>query len=89
MKKHTTKPFILGYRISPEESEEGGLRMQDTYVLIDRLIDEGVDYVHASLVNALSSKPVGSQGEKTYVELIAVAVLFINHQSNRTCLPVL
>lgn len=71
IKKHATKPFILGYRISPDEPEEGGLRMKDTYVLIDRLIDEGVDYVHASLANVLSSKLVDSQDEKTYVELIA------------------
>ncbi|MCL6604435.1 MAG: NADH-dependent flavin oxidoreductase [Paenibacillus sp.] len=71
IEKHATKPFILGYRISPDEPEEGGLRMKDTYVLIDRLIDEGVDYVHASLANVLSSKPVDSQDEKTYVELIA------------------
>ena len=49
IKKHATKPFIFGYRISPDESEEGGLRMKDTYALIDHLIEEGVDYVHASL----------------------------------------
>ncbi|GGF99932.1 NADH-dependent flavin oxidoreductase [Paenibacillus albidus] len=70
IKKHATKPFIFGYRISPDEPEEGGLRMKDTYALIDCLIEEGVDYVHASLVNALSSKPVDSQDEKTYLELI-------------------
>ncbi|NIK80595.1 2,4-dienoyl-CoA reductase-like NADH-dependent reductase (Old Yellow Enzyme family) [Paenibacillus castaneae] len=70
IKKHATKPFILGYRISPEESEEGGLRMSDTYALIERLIEEDVDYVHASLAAALSSKPVNSQDEKTYLELI-------------------
>lgn len=70
IKKHAAKPFIFGYRISPDEPEEGGLRMKDTYALIDRLIEEGVDYVHASLVNALSSKPVDSQDEKTYLELI-------------------
>jgi 2,4-dienoyl-CoA reductase-like NADH-dependent reductase (Old Yellow Enzyme family) len=70
IKKHATKPFILGYRISPEESEEGGLRMRDTYALIERLIEEDVDYLHASLADALSSKPVDSQDEKTYLELI-------------------
>jgi 2,4-dienoyl-CoA reductase-like NADH-dependent reductase (Old Yellow Enzyme family) len=68
--KYATKPFILGYRISPDEHEEGGLRMKDTYALINRLIEADVDYVHASLDNALSSKPVDSQDEKTYLELI-------------------
>lgn len=68
IKKYATKTFILGYRISPDEHEEGGLRMKDTYELINRLIDADVDYVHASLVDALSSKPADSQ--KTYLELI-------------------
>jgi 2,4-dienoyl-CoA reductase-like NADH-dependent reductase (Old Yellow Enzyme family) len=44
--------------------------MKDTYELINRLIESDVDYIHASLVSALSSKPVDSQDEKTYLELI-------------------
>lgn len=71
IEKHATKPFILGYRFSPDEPMKGGLRMKDTYTLIDRLIAEGLDYVHASLADALTSKPVDSQDEKTYLELIA------------------
>lgn len=70
IKKHATKPFIFGYRISPDENQEGGLRMKDTYELINRLIEANVDYVHASLADALSSKPVDSQDEKTYLELL-------------------
>lgn len=70
IKKHATKPFIFGYRISPDEHEEGGLKMKDTYELINRLIEADVDYVHASLANALSSKPVDSKDDKTYLELI-------------------
>ncbi|MCC2929794.1 MULTISPECIES: NADH-dependent flavin oxidoreductase [Bacillus] len=68
--KHATKPFILGYRISPDEPQEGGLRMKDTYALIERLIEEDIDYIHASLKDALSSKPIDSQDDKTYLELI-------------------
>jgi 2,4-dienoyl-CoA reductase-like NADH-dependent reductase (Old Yellow Enzyme family) len=70
IQKHAVKPFILGYRISPDEHQEGGIRMKDTYVLIDRLIEAEVDYVHASLADALSSKPVDSQDDRTYLELI-------------------
>lgn len=81
IEKHATKPFMLGYRLSPDEHEEGGLRMKDTYALIERLIEEDVDYVHASLADALSSKPVDSQDEKTYLELI------VDHVNNRV--PVL
>ncbi|MFS2173371.1 NADH-dependent flavin oxidoreductase [Priestia megaterium] len=70
IKKHATKPFMLGYRISPDEIQEGGLRMKDTYTLIEHLIEKDVDYIHASLKDALSSKPVDSQDDKTYLELI-------------------
>ncbi|WP_018885745.1 NADH-dependent flavin oxidoreductase [Paenibacillus massiliensis] len=74
IQKHASKPFILGYRISPDEHQEGGLRMKDTYVLIDRLIEVGVDYVHASLGAALTAKPVDTQDDKTYLELIVAHV---------------
>ncbi|MFE4036323.1 NADH-dependent flavin oxidoreductase [Priestia sp. YIM B13489] len=77
IKKHASKPFILGYRISPDEHQTGGLRMKDTYELINRLIEANVDYVHASLANVLSSKPVDSKDDKTYLELIA------EHVNNR------
>ncbi|KIV73136.1 hypothetical protein SZ39_2264 [Bacillus mycoides] len=70
IKTYATKPFMLGYRLSPDEPQEGGLRMKDTYELINHLIEANVDYVHASLANALSSKPVDNQDEKTYLELI-------------------
>ncbi|AIQ58698.1 NADH-dependent flavin oxidoreductase [Paenibacillus borealis] len=70
IEKHAAKPFIFGYRISPDEHQIGGIRMKDTYVLIERLIEAEVDYVHASLPDALSSKPVDSQDDKTYLELI-------------------
>jgi 2,4-dienoyl-CoA reductase-like NADH-dependent reductase (Old Yellow Enzyme family) len=70
IKKHANKPFMLGYRVSPEESStEGGLTMEDTYQLIDRLIEQDLDYIHASL-DDVSSKPKTSQNEKTRLELI-------------------
>ncbi|KJD45938.1 NADH-dependent flavin oxidoreductase [Paenibacillus terrae] len=71
IKKYAEKPFILGYRFSPEErSQPGGLRMEEAYVLIDRLAEQKVDYIHASLDHVLSS-PVETQSEKTRLELIA------------------
>ncbi|MBY5454350.1 NADH-dependent flavin oxidoreductase [Rhizobium leguminosarum] len=68
------RPFLLGYRISPEEPEEGGLRINDACGLIDRLIDTGVDYIHASLANVLETKPMASADEHTIAELIATHV---------------
>lgn len=67
---HATKPFMLGYRFSPEESSKvDGLRMKDTYELIDFLVEQNLDYIHASL-DYMSSKLVDSQDEKTRLELI-------------------
>ncbi|MGG3445227.1 NADH-dependent flavin oxidoreductase [Bacillus nitratireducens] len=70
IKKNAKKPFALGYRFSPDEPQEGALRMKDTYELINHLIEANIDYVHASLASALTAKPVDSQDEKTYLELI-------------------
>ncbi|MGF9772431.1 NADH-dependent flavin oxidoreductase [Priestia aryabhattai] len=70
IEKHATKPFILGYRFSPEESSKvDGLRLKDTYELIDNLVEQDLDYIHASLFD-MSIKPVNSQDEKTWLELI-------------------
>lgn len=72
-----TKPFLIGYRISPEESAEGGLRIEDTYKLLDRLISSGVSYIHASLVSINESYPVDhSKGQRT-IELL------LNHIAGR------
>jgi 2,4-dienoyl-CoA reductase-like NADH-dependent reductase (Old Yellow Enzyme family) len=68
------RPFLLGYRISPEEPEEGGLRINDAYGLIDSLIDVGVDYIHASLANVLEAKPLSGTDDRTVAELIVTRV---------------
>lgn len=43
------RPFIIGYRLSPEEIEEPGISLDDTLFLIDQLIAESLDYIHISL----------------------------------------
>ena len=58
IKTFAGRPFLLGYRISPEEHNEGGLRMQDSLELVDRLIDAKIDYLHASLSNAIDAMPI-------------------------------
>jgi 2,4-dienoyl-CoA reductase-like NADH-dependent reductase (Old Yellow Enzyme family) len=67
IKNHATKPFIFGYRISPEE--QGGYGMEDAYELIDRLVEQDLDYIHVSL-DDVSSKPRGIEDGKTRLELI-------------------
>lgn len=68
--EHAKRPFILGYRISPDEPSEGGLRIADSMVLIDRLIEAGVDYIHASLFDIRNAKPMDYVGERTTAELL-------------------
>ncbi|MGO7960326.1 NADH-dependent flavin oxidoreductase [Rhizobium leguminosarum] len=71
---HATRPFLLGYRVSPEEPEEGGLRIEDTYELIEHLIDGGVDYIHASLTSVLEAQPLEAIADRPIAELIAAMV---------------
>lgn len=42
-------PFILGYRISPEEIETPGIRLDDTLKLIDILSNTPITYLHISM----------------------------------------
>lgn len=41
--------FILGYRFSPEELEEPGIRFDDTMYLLNTLAEENLDYFHFSM----------------------------------------
>lgn len=68
--EHADRPFLIGYRISPEESGDGALRIADTTVLINRLIEAGVDYVHASLFDIPNARPQDNVSERTIAELL-------------------
>lgn len=56
--KYADRPFALGYRISPEETPQKTFGLDDTFVLIDQLIDKKVDYLHFSLMDAVNQKPL-------------------------------
>lgn len=47
--KYATRPFIMGYRISPEEVEEPGITLADAHALVEKLKDEPLDYLSISL----------------------------------------
>lgn len=53
IREYAQRPFALGYRISVEESEDNGLEITDSLVLIDQLIADGIDYLHVSLTDVL------------------------------------
>lgn len=62
--------FIVGYRFSPEEPEENGLTMTDTFTLMEKLVEKELDYLHVS-VNDFWSKPRrGADESKTRIEWI-------------------
>lgn len=47
--QHADRPFVIGYRFSPEEYETPGIRFEDTLYLVDKLADKAIDYLHVSL----------------------------------------
>ncbi|MCS3424423.1 fumarate reductase flavoprotein subunit [Rahnella sp. BIGb0603] len=47
--KYADSSFIIGYRFSPEELEEPGIRFTDTMYLLEQLAARGLDYLHFSL----------------------------------------
>lgn len=51
VKQYANRPFLVGYRISPEEFETPGIRFEDTLFLIDQLAQSKLDYLHISLNN--------------------------------------
>lgn len=68
--KYAKNPFIIGYRLSPEEPETPGITMTETFTLLDALADAEVDYIHMAL-NDLWSKPRhGVESNRSRVELI-------------------
>ena len=69
IKKYADRPFLVGFRISPEEPES--YRVHDIFPFIDRLIGSGIDYLHVSLADLLHQKPTDHQdSDKTILEFI-------------------
>ncbi|MGO4772039.1 NADH-dependent flavin oxidoreductase [Flavobacterium sp. W22_SRS_FK3] len=76
IKKYADRPFITGFRISPEEPES--YRVKDIFPLIDKLIDCGIDYLHVSLADLLSQK---SDDDKNADKPILKLILdHVNHR---------
>ncbi len=67
---HARQPFALGYRITMEEEIDGGLRLADSLKLVNRLVDAGISYLHASLGSALEQKPANSDMDATVVSIL-------------------
>lgn len=71
---YADRPFILGYRFSPEELEEPGITMDDTLALVDELKRTGLDYLHISTGDVMQTS-IRDKSQKTpVVQMIAEAV---------------
>lgn len=51
IRETATQPFILGYRISPEEVEKPGITLNQTLTFVKKLDNLGLDYLHVSMGN--------------------------------------
>ncbi|MGT2934025.1 NADH-dependent flavin oxidoreductase [Streptococcus catagoni] len=55
LKEKSDRPFLIGYRLSPEEIEEPGITLSDTLQLVEQLIHLQIDYLHLSMDNVWQS----------------------------------
>lgn len=53
VRQYADDAFIIGYRFSPEELEEPGIRFDDTLYLLEKLAARGLDYLHFSMGTSL------------------------------------
>ncbi|WP_445323385.1 NADH-dependent flavin oxidoreductase [Paenibacillus sp. FSL R7-0128] len=70
VKQHAEGAFLVGYRFSPEEPETPGITMAETFALIDALTAEGLDYLHASLMELWSLPHRGTGDSRPRIEQI-------------------
>jgi len=70
VRQHAKRPFLVGYRFSPEEPETPGLTMAETFRLIDALAEKSLDYIHVSLQDFWSAPRRGADESKARIEWI-------------------
>lgn len=70
IEEYSDHPFILGYRISPEEIEEPGIRIEDTLQLIDKLADKPIDYLHISMGTVFRTSLNNKDDQEPLIEKI-------------------
>ncbi|MFD1472383.1 NADH-dependent flavin oxidoreductase [Companilactobacillus mishanensis] len=47
--EYAKTPFIMGYRLSPEEVEKPGITIEDTLAFVDAIKNKPIDYLHVSM----------------------------------------
>ena len=67
-------PFLVGYRISPEEVENPGITMKDTLQLVEALSKKKLDYLHVSVQDFWEGSLRDEDDTISRTELIAAKV---------------
>ena len=66
IEQYADRPFLLGYRQSPEEPMAPGITLQDSLAFVNKLIDLPVDYLHLSLKDAFQT-PFKDKDDQTKI----------------------
>ena len=67
-------PFLVGYRISPEEMENPGITMEDTLQLVEALSHKQLDYLHVSVMDFWAASMRNKEDTTARAQLIAAKV---------------
>lgn len=68
--EYAKQPFLVGYRLSPEEELKPGITMADTLILVDALANKDLDYLHVSLMDFWSKPRRGVEDNRSRMEII-------------------
>ena len=68
--EYAKQPFLVGYRLSPEEELAHGITMADTLILVDALANKDLDYLHVSLMDFWSKPRRGVEDNRSRMEII-------------------
>lgn len=68
--EHAKQPFLVGYRLSPEEEWTPGITMVDTLKLVEVLANKNLDYLHVSLMDFWSKPRRGVEDNRSRMEII-------------------
>ncbi|WP_178018673.1 NADH-dependent flavin oxidoreductase [uncultured Paenibacillus sp.] len=68
--EYAKQPFLVGYRLSPEEEWTPGITMADTLKLAEVLSHKNLDYLHISLMDFWSKPRRGVEDKRSRMEII-------------------
>lgn len=68
--EYAKQPFLVGYRLSPEEEWTPGITMADTLKLVEVLANKNLDYLHVSLMDFWSKPRRGVEDNRSRMEII-------------------